>query len=174
MGKSVLKWGKIIYFYTVNQNLSNMSSFIGEYTCKVDAKGRLSFPSAFKRQLDEKAQNRFVVKTDIFENCLILYSYDEWESQVNRLRKKINPYKREHNKFLRRFFKGTAEVVLDSNNRLLIPKKLMEIITHGKEVVFFGQDGKIEIWDKVKYMQLENSDDDFANSAEKIMNDFLD
>ncbi len=151
-----------------------MSSFIGEYTCKVDAKGRLSFPSAFKRQLDEKAQSRFVVKNDIFENCLILYPYDEWEVQVTRLRKKLNPYKREHNKFLRNFFKGTAEVVLDSNNRLLIPKRLMEIITEGKEVVLFGQDGKIEIWGKEKYEQLDNNDDDFASSAEKLMDDFLD
>ena len=151
-----------------------MSSFIGEYTCKVDVKGRLSFPSAFKRQLDEKALSRFVVKSDIFENCLILYPYDEWEIQVSRLRKKINPYKREHNNFLRGFFKGTAEVVLDSNNRLLIPKKLMELITQGKEVVLFGQDGKIEIWDKEKYEQLDDSNDDFASSAEKLMDDFLD
>ena len=151
-----------------------MSSFIGEFTCKVDAKGRLSFPSSFKRQLDEKAQNRFVVKKDIFENCLILYPYDEWEVQVSRLRSKINPYKKEHNKFLRNFFKGTAEMVLDSNNRLLIPKRLMDLITKGNEVVLFGQDSKIEIWDKEKYEQINNDDYDFASSAEKLMDDFLD
>ena len=151
-----------------------MSSFIGEYTCKIDAKGRLSFPSAFKRQLDEKAQNRFIVKTDIFENCLILYPYDEWEVQISRLRKKLNPYKREHNKFLRGFFKGTAEIVLDSNNRLLIPKKLMELITQGKDVVLFGQDGKIEVWDKEKYEHLDENGDELASSAEELMDGFLD
>lgn len=169
----MLKWDKIIYFYKTKLNLQTMSSFIGEYTCKVDSKGRISIPSAFKRQLDDKAQNRFVVKNDIFENCLILYPYDEWEVQVSRLRKKINPYKREHNKFLRSFYKGTAELVLDSNNRLLIPKKLMDLITDGKEVVLYGQDGKIEVWSKENYDNLIIDNDDFANSAENLMDDFL-
>ena len=63
-----------------------------------------------------------------------------------KIRKKMNPYNREHNMFLRNFFKGTAELSLDNNNRLLIPKRLMDLIGAERDVVLAGQDGRIEIW----------------------------
>lgn len=148
-----------------------MSNFIGDYTCKLDAKGRLMFPAAFKKQLQGSGIDKFVVKKDIFESCLVLYPMDEWERQVKLIRKKINPYKKEHNMFLRKFYKGTAELVLDANNRIVIPKRLVEEIEAGSEVVLAGQNGKIEIWDKAKYEAFELSDDDFAGMAENIFNE---
>ena len=78
-----------------------MITFIGEYTCKVDAKGRIMLPSAFKKQMSGSNQEKFVIKKDIFENCLVLFPIDEWERQNRIIRKKINPYKKEHNLFLR-------------------------------------------------------------------------
>jgi MraZ protein len=99
-----------------------MATFIGDYICKLDAKGRVLLPAALKRQMTEGMQDRFVIKKDIFENCLILFPMDEWERQNNIIKEKINVYNREHNKFVRGFFKDSYEVKLDGNNRLLIPK----------------------------------------------------
>ena len=98
-----------------------MTTFIGDYPCKADSKGRIMLPSALKKQMAGAVQDRFVVKKDIFEKCLVLFPFDEWERQIKILRSKINPYNREHNKFLREFYKGTAEITLDGNNRMLIP-----------------------------------------------------
>lgn len=151
-----------------------MISFIGEYTCKLDSKGRIVFPSSFKKQMTGSNQEKFVVKGDIFENCLVLYPNAEWERQVKILRKKINPYKKEHNKFLRRFYKGMAEILLDANNRLLLPKRLLEEIGAEKELVMAGQYGKIEIWAKDRYEQIELGDDEFAGMAEDIMEGLVD
>jgi len=36
-------------------------------------------PAAFKKQLPKEAQERFVVKPDVFEKCLVLYPINEWE-----------------------------------------------------------------------------------------------
>ena len=58
-----------------------MSAFIGDYDCKIDIKGRILLPSAFLRQLPVKEQDRFVIKKDIFEKCLILYPIEEWTNQ---------------------------------------------------------------------------------------------
>ena len=123
-----------------------MATFIGDYPCKVDDKGRIILPAAFKKQMPPAAQDHFVVRKDIFENCLVLYAMDDWNRQLEKIRKKINPYNREHNMFLRNFFKGTAELVLDSNNRMLIPKRLMDLIGAEMDVVLAGPDGRIEIW----------------------------
>lgn len=162
-----------MYIFTLELRKPIMTTFIGDYTCKADTKGRITLPAAFKRQLSSESESRFVVKKDIFENCLILYPFDEWQRQVEILRSKINPYKKEHNKFVREFYKGTAEMVLDSSNRVLVPKRLLDLIGTSNEFVLAGQDGKIEIWNNKAYDEIGNEQDDFAMLAEKIMGDTL-
>jgi MraZ protein len=146
-----------------------MATFIGDYECKVDVKGRIILPAAFKKQMPADAQDRFVVRKDIFEKCLVLYSIEDWNIQLESIRKKINPYNREHNKFLRNFFKGTAEMSLDNNNRLLIPKRFLDLIEADRDIVLAGQDGRIEIWPSDVYNNIDMPADDFADLAEKLM-----
>jgi len=146
-----------------------MSTFIGDYSCKVDVKGRIILPAAFKKQMPEGAEDRFVARKDVFENCLILYPVDDWNSQLDRIRKRINPYNREHNMFLRNFFKGTAELSLDNNNRFLVPKRLMDLIGAERDVVLAGQDGRIEIWAAEAYEKIEMPAEEFADLAEKLL-----
>lgn len=167
MGKSGGKWEKNLYFYILRQIF--MTTYIGEYSCKVDAKGRILLPSAFKKQMPSTASDKFVVKKDIFEKCLVLYPIDEWERQNKLIRSRLNPYNKDHNRFLRNFYRGTAELVLDSNNRMLIPKRLFELISAHKEVILAGQDGKIEIWARDIYDGGADGEDEFASLAEKIM-----
>lgn len=146
-----------------------MATFIGDYPCKVDVKGRIILPMAFKKQMPSAAQDHFVVRKDIFENCLVLYAIDDWNTQLEKIRKRINPYNREHNRFLRNFFKGTAELSLDNNNRMLIPKRLFELIGAERDVVLAGQDGRIEIWSASVYDKIEMPAEDFADLAEKLL-----
>lgn len=150
-----------------------MATFIGDYSNKIDSKGRMIFPAAFKKQMESSWSDHFVVRSDIFEKCLVLFTGEDWEEQMKKVRKRINPYNREHNKFLRNFFKGTAEITLDGSNRLLIPKKLLHLAGIEKDVVLAGQDGRIEIWAKDKYEALDMPVDDFADLAEKLMGGFI-
>lgn len=146
-----------------------MTTFIGEHTCKIDLKGRILFPSSLKKQMASSAEDKFVVKKGIFESCLILYPIGEWERQSEILRERINPYNKKHSTFLREFYRGAAEISLDGNNRLLIPKRLLEIAQINNEVILAGQDGKVEIWAKELYEKSSMKDTDFANLAEEIL-----
>jgi len=150
-----------------------MATFIGDYACKVDAKGRIILPMAFKKQMPAGTQDHFVVRKDIFDRCLVLYSMEDWNRQLEKVRSRINPYKREHNVFLRNFFKGTAELSLDSNNRLLIPRRLLEIAGISRDIVLAGQDGRIEMWAADLYEKIDMPSDEFANLAEKLMGNRL-
>ena len=71
--------------------------------------------------------------------------------------------------FIRNFFKGTAELSLDNNNRLLVPKRLMDLIGADRDVVLAGQDGRIEIWAANIYDKIDMPADAFADLAEKLM-----
>ncbi len=146
-----------------------MATFIGDYPCKVDVKGRIILPMAFKKQMPADAQDHFVVRKDMFENCLVLYAMEDWNRQLEKIRKKLNPFNREHNMFLRNFFKGTAELSLDNNNRVLVPKRLMDLIGAGRDVVLAGQDGRIEIWSADVYAKIDMPADDLANLGEKLL-----
>jgi MraZ protein len=151
-----------------------MTTFIGEYNCKLDVKGRFLLPSAFKKNLSVEGQERFVVRRDIYETCLVLYPWNEWERMNNIIKKKINPYNKEHNKFLRAFFKGTAELVLDNANRLLIPKRLLDEVNIANEAVLAGQFGKIELWSPANYGSSMPSNDEFAGLANTILGGSMD
>jgi MraZ protein len=146
-----------------------MYSFIGDYSCRIDPKGRVLLPSAFKKQMPADARESFVVKKDIYENCLILYTIDEWEKQNELLRQKLNPYNKEHSNFLRAYYKGSAEISLDSSNRLLLPKRLLDSVGIDKDITLSGQDKKIEIWAKEIYDSNDMKEEDFSNLANKIL-----
>ncbi len=146
-----------------------MISFIGDFECKVDAKNRVAFPAAFKKQMGESLQEGFVLKRDIYDKCLILYPMMEWERQNKLIRSKTNPFNREHSRFLRMFFSGTADVKPDSNNRILLPAKLMEYANIREDVVMAGQYGKIELWSPGDYENFTRADDEFAVMAESIL-----
>lgn len=146
-----------------------MATFIGDYHCKIDSKGRVMLPAGFKKQMPVTAHDKFVIKKDIFENCLVLYPMDEWERQNQIIRGRINPYNREHSAFLRGFYKGTAELLLDGSNRLLIPRRLIEAVNIGSEVILAGQDGRIELWAANQYESVADNADEFALLAEKIL-----
>jgi MraZ protein len=112
-----------------------------------------------------------VVKKDVFENCLVLYPYDEWQTQVAIIRKRLNPYNKTHNLFLRKFYKDTVEVSLDSAGRLLVPKNILQSANIEREVIFVGQDDKIELWNKSEYEKVDISQENFAELAEDIFKD---
>ena len=139
-----------------------MVKFIGEYSGKVDDKGRIIFPSAFKSLMPSDGDMRFVVKKDIFEDCLEMYTYQEWERQSEEVKSRLNFFNRKHAIFWREYMRDRAIVEPDAKlGRLSIPKRLLESIGAGKEVVFSGNDHKIEIWDKAKYESAAISGDDF-------------
>jgi MraZ protein len=146
-----------------------MTCFIGDFTAKMDVKGRLSFPSAFLKQMSENTNDRFVIKTDIYEKCLILYSAEEWDRQMKLITTKTNAFNPKHAVFVREFYKGTAELKLDSSLRLLIPSRLLDYAEIDKDVYLLGQNKRIEIWSKFNYEAKQLSPQDLAKLAEEIM-----
>ncbi|MBQ5936134.1 MAG: protein mraZ [Bacteroidales bacterium] len=147
-----------------------MAKFIGCYKAKVDDKGRLIFPAAFKSSMGEGANLRFVVKKSLFAECLEMYAYDEWERDSEAVRSRLNFFKPEHAAFWREYMRGTADVEPDGKlGRMTIPKALLEKAGIGKDVVFAGNNHLIEIWDKEKYEAREMKSEDFVALAEKIL-----
>lgn len=148
-----------------------MSNIIGTYECKVDVKGRLMFPVAFKNQLEGSISEGFVIKRSIFRKCLELYPMAEWNIESKRINN-LNRFVKKNVDFIRKFMAGVKTVELDSTGRLLIPKDLTLYSNITKEIVLASVVNKIEIWDKSEYEAAVDYDpDEFANLAEDVMGD---
>ncbi len=147
-----------------------MASFIGEYTCKLDDKGRVPFPAQFRAAATgSDGAMRLVVQKDLQVPCLNLMTEAEWDKHETFINKQLNPYNREHKLLRNTLFANMAKFEVDTAGRILLPKSLLEMVSIGKEVVFAGQGNKIELWDKTLLQSNRLSSEEAAALAEKIL-----
>lgn len=145
-----------------------MASFIGEYICKIDEKGRIAVPTGLRRQLSPEANEKFVVNRG-FEKHLNLYPGNEWNS-ISKQLNQLNLFVKRNREFLRKFNNGATELELDAAGRILLPKALLEYAGISKEVVLFAYANRVELWNRADYESaLTTHDDDFADLAEQVM-----
>ncbi|MBX7203804.1 MAG: division/cell wall cluster transcriptional repressor MraZ [Bacteroidia bacterium] len=145
-----------------------MSMFLGEFECKLDAKGRIILPSVLRKQLPQEAAERLVVNRG-FEKCLVIYPKNEWDLITAELAKQ-NSYNARTREFIRYFTRGATELVMDNAGRILVPKPLQEYAALKTEIILSSQLNKIEIWSKESYDRLlSNEPEDFARLAEEVM-----
>jgi MraZ protein len=145
-----------------------MSHFLGEFECKLDAKGRMMVPVGLKKQLPEADKEGLVINRG-FEKHLVIYTRREWDKIVEDL-SKLNAYEKKTREFIRYFTRGASELSLDAAGRVLLPKALLEYAGINAEVVLACQFNKIEVWAQEAYdAQMDNEPENFANLAEEVM-----
>ena len=94
--------------------------FIGEYQHTIDNKGRIIMPSKFREDLGLN-----FIMTKGLDNCLFVYPNEEWQVLEEKLRT-LPLTNRDARAFVRFFFSGATECILDKQGRVLIPSNLRE------------------------------------------------
>lgn len=125
-----------------------MIRFTGSIDAKTDDKGRVFVPSVFRKVMQKEDEKGFVLRRDIFENCLVLYPQSVWEAQVNAIRARTNPFDRHQRQGMRLFTADAENITLDSGGRMLIPRRYLEHAGIKNDVRFIGVDDTIEIWSR--------------------------
>ncbi len=136
----------------------------------MDDKGRLVFPSPFKSALSPGSDMRFVVKKNLFEPCLEMFTFEEWTRQSENLKNSLDlTFNRQHATFWREYMRNRDIVEPDARfGRISINRRLLDSIEVNKEVVFSGNDFKIEIWAKEKFEESGISNEEFIAIAERL------
>lgn len=125
----------------------------------MDDKGRLAIPAKFRFELSAGA-----VVTRGLENCLFLYTREEWEKLAQRLA--AQSY---NNSFARIMLAGAMDVEFDKQGRVVLPEYLRKHAGLEKEVVVAGLYNRLEIWDKEKWEKYKSSNEkSLGNIAEKL------
>lgn len=129
----------------------------GGYDHKIDKKGRVFIPSAFRDELGES----FIICRGIYgKRCLCVYSSDEWKNLVE----KIGTLPGTKSSAVKRFlYDGAFNVEFDAQGRILVPPTLREYAGFDSEVHIIGMDTNLEIWDTALW-----SEENQANTLESI------
>lgn len=145
-----------------------MLNLLGEYDCRLDAKGRLVLPALLRKQLGDLADRGFVMNRDVHAPCLVLYPMTIWESTSKKL-DRLNRFIKQNADFIRRFTAGASPVSLDPTGRMLLPYALMKDARMGKDIKLIGADDRIEVWDAKTYTDMRNETVDMSSLSENVM-----
>jgi MraZ protein len=145
-----------------------MTGLIGEYDCKVDAKGRFMFPVDLRKQLETLFEKGFVINRNLHQKCLVLYPMNEWD-KLNKKLSKLNRLIKANDIFVRKFTGGATNVEADGSGRLLLPKSLTDYAEIKSDLKVLGSNNVIELWDKALYENFLNQDVDIEKLAQDVL-----
>ena len=137
--------------------------YFGSFTHNLDEKGRLMIPRKMREELGYKV---YIMKG--FDGSLSLYNEDIYQELVKEF-SKLSFNQAKVRDYLRIQFASTYEMDVDKLGRVQLPTALLNKYNIGKEVMVLGIGDHIEVWDKAKYEEYENSvRDSFESIAEDI------
>ena len=134
----------------------------GSYRHKVDAKGRMSLPAAFRKVLSED----LVVTLSPDDECLYAFEPQAFEDWIVSLFDSkfggYDPTSKAHVGLRRKLKSRANNVSVDNAGRIGIPAELRQKAGIDKDVVALGNTGYFEIWDAKR---LDEQDDDIDLSV---------
>lgn len=148
--------------------------FRGRFEIKLDPKGRLLLPSAY-RQLLPGHHPELVVTNSRYRHrsCLDVYSAGEWEKLERRIAK-LSSLRAEVQAFNRFYLSGGQPLEVDAQNRILVPQSLRRYAALDTQVVLVGLGSKFEIWSQESWNaihdQLTESFEDTLNAVAALEN----
>ena len=128
----------------------------GNYTARIDSKGRLKVPTSFRRYIEEKYGAEVYV-TSLTGECARLYPLPEWESIEQRLAllPSMDPARR---KFLDRTNYYGQQATMDAQGRVIIHPLLRRSAGVIGDVAVLGYLTYLEVWELERFEHRLRSD----------------
>ena len=136
---------------------------MGEFHHNIDEKGRLTLPAKFREELGEN----FIVTRGL-EECLFVYTMDEWDKITKRLNN-LPFTKKDARSFMRFFLSGATAAEFDKQGRINITSPLVTYADLKKECVIIGVGDRLEIWSSEKWNNFyDTNKDSLSDIAETL------
>ena len=115
--------------------------FFGEYSYKVDEKGRVPLPPKFRRQMKEGV----ILAKGMGEKCITAYPVAEWKRLSDSLAAKaVTPANLR--KLNRAIFGSAFSTSFDGQGRVTLPISLREYAGIGDTAIVIGANSRVEFW----------------------------
>jgi MraZ protein len=128
----------------------------GNYTARIDAKGRLKVPTTFRRHIQE-TQGAEVYVTSLTGESVRIYPLAEWESIEQRLAL-LPSMDTARRRFLDRTNYYGQQATIDGQGRVLIHPLLRKSAGVMGDVAVLGYLNYLEVWELERFQQRLLSD----------------
>ncbi len=123
-----------------------MSTFVGNIDGRLDEKGRIFVPAAYRKILAEADSKRIVMRRDTDNECLMFYPEHIWNEKVETLRAALDEWNPEDQLILMQFMADAEYMEMDGQGRILLQKKNLETIGAQQDVLFVGMLNRFALW----------------------------
>lgn len=138
--------------------------FLGTYTPRLDAKGRLILPAKFRSQFAEG-----LVLTRGQEHCLYVFSVQEFE-RIHEQMREASMSSKQARDYVRVFLSGATDEVPDKQGRVMIPTMLREYAGLEQDLAVIGAGTRVEIWSATAWDNyLQEQEKQFAETDQDII-----
>lgn len=127
-----------------------MALFLSTYTKKIDKKGRVLVPGAFRTVLSAEGSGGVVVYASFVNPCIEACSIGRIEALAQRI-EALDPFSEEHDAFASTILGGSQELAFDGEGRIMLPESLLKSSFIAEEVVFVGKGSTFEIWEPARH-----------------------
>ena len=124
----------------------------GNYTARVDPKGRLKIPAEYRRHIEQKYGTSELYLTSLTGESVRIYPMPEWEAIESRLAllPSMDPARR---RFLDRANYYGQQAEMDSQGRVLIHPLLRKSSQVSGDVAVLGYLNYLEVWELERFEQ---------------------
>jgi MraZ protein len=123
-----------------------MGTFIGNIEARLDEKGRIFVPAAYRKILAETGSKIMVMRRDTDNECMMFYPEQVWNDKVEQMRQTLDEWNPEDQLILMQFMADAEYMELDGQGRILLQKKNLEMIGAQQDVLFVGMLNRFALW----------------------------
>ena len=136
-------------------NKRRQALFLGTHEIKLDSKNRISVPAEIRRAIDIERDGESFIFTVGINGKAWLYCEKEYLAMASQHESDEIPS--EEDLAYEQSWYGTAfRRVLDEENRLILPDKILRRTKLGKDLALIGVKGHLEIWNRVEWEARED------------------
>lgn len=145
-------------------------TFFGRKEYRIDPKGRIPLSAEYYENLDLKESSSVVIAPSLSEtDCYLeVFSKKEWNDKMEII--DLMPDDDDKEWIINNYVSVAVSVELDNQNRIRLPKSLLDYAGIEKDVVFVGAIKTLRLWSKSKLENAEASHKVSINSIREKMN----
>ena len=134
-----------------------MGLFLSCYENRLDTKGRISVPAAFRSSLSGENFAGVVLYRSFTNNCIEGLSMSRMEKIANATDEQLGIFDGDLDNITAMVFADARQLAFDVTGRIVIPADLLKHANIDKTALFVGRGNSFQIWNPSDFAKTQNA-----------------
>ena len=129
--------------------------FLSSHENKIDKKGRVSVPAAFRSFLTTQGYNRFISYPSFSNPALECCTQDRIE-RLSETIDTLNPFEEKRDYFATAVLSESSNLIFDTEGRVQFSKKLLDFAKIKNDILFVGLGKTFQVWNPKNFEKFKS------------------